>query len=591
MEKTIEMMKLLKWSNNIEFNNLNKILKRSECEWQKNIYFCAGVKEWVNRRCNDDDVTLKKYFAVDIDLRLDCYNQTWIVLTHEQLLQHMENVISKISDALLDDYSIAICSGNGLHLYYVGTERSFDKNTYSHWVQMIYEQINDAIKSTGYKCDPACHNLARIMRLPWTINPRVKFKKDELLWDLWDYTCDIMMFDPKVSKLFESIEEYAKQYDEEREKEKADAQIVHQIVKKEREKPSDIWAEINSIPACDVACDIRPITISDKWNDNVALKEDKKNMGAYWYRPHNVIVNTWSSLIKTNKSYFTTYELVYHEYANQDKQRTLDYFKTKYNIEVKNDKKTIDIQSIQYDKQWYLYGNNTFDKFDCCMSWELLVVVALSNTWKTTFAMDMISKNVEIWKKCFYINLEFAIETVRQSRWLFANWYTKRHLTDLDPLPLEQKQKMDNYIQKQLKKFDSYSNPKWISLIDLVEMIKEKQKQWYGFFVVDTFSRIEWNLDSSKSHTSQNEAMQVLQDLCQAIWVVIVLLHHTNKKWEFEWSQKIMDLANVFIVMSRDEDLMWQNITKFSLTKDKFISYKEIEAIYNNWEYTNALPS
>jgi len=591
MEKTIEMMKLLKWSNNIEFNNLNKILKRSECEWQKNIYFCAGIKEWVNRRCNDDDITLKNYFAVDIDLRLDCYNQTWIVLTHEQLLQHMENVISKISDAWLDDYSIAICSGNWLHLYYTGTERSFDKNIYSHWVQMIYEQINDAIKSTGYKCDPACHNLARIMRLPWTINPRVKFKKDELLWDLWDYTCDIMMFDPKVSKLFESIEEYAKQYDEEREKEKSDAQLVHQIVKKEREKPSDIWAEINSIPACDVACDIRPITISDKWNDNVALKEDKKNMGAYWYRPHNVIVNTWSSLIKTNKSYFTTYELVYHEYANQDKQRTLDYFKTKYNIEVKNDKKTIDIQPIQYDKQWYLYGNNTFDKFDCCMSWELLVVVALSNTWKTTFAMDMISKNVEIWKKCFYINLEFAIETVRQSRWLFANWYTKRHLTDLDPLPLEQKQKMDNYVQKQLKKFDSYSNPKWISLIDLVEMIKEKQKQWYGFFVVDTFSRIEWNLDSSKSHTSQNEAMQVLQDLCQAIWVVIVLLHHTNKKWEFEWSQKIMDLANVFIVMSRDEDLMWQNITKFSLTKDKFISYKEIEAIYNNWEYTNALSS
>lgn len=590
MEKTIEMMKLLKWSNNIEFNNLNKVLKRSECEWQKNIYFCAGVKEWVNKRCNDDDITLKKYFAVDIDIRLDCYKQTGIVLSHEQLIEHMENIISKITDTWLDDYSIAICSGNWLHLYYVGEEKHFDKNVYSQWVQMIYEQINDAIKSTWYKCDPACHNLSRIMRLPWTINPRVKFDKENLLWDLWDYVCDIMSFDPKVSNLFENIEEYSKQYENEKQKEREDHQKIHQIVKTEWSKPNEIWAEINRIPSCDVACDIRPITISDKGSDNVALKENKKNMGAYWYRPTNVIVNTWSSLIKTNKNHFTTYELVFYEYANQDKQKTLDYFKTRYNIEIKNDKKTIDIQPIKYDRQWYIYGNSCFDKFDCSMSWELMVIVALSNTWKTTFAMDMIQANVWLWKKCFYINLEFAIETVRQSRWLYANWYKKRNLTDLEPLTPEAKDKMDKYVNKQLKKFDSYSNPKGIALIDLVEMIKEKQKKGYGFFVVDTFSRIEWNLDSSKAHTSQNEAMQILQDLCQAIWVVIVLLHHTNKKWEFEWSQKIMDLSNVFIVMSRDEDLMWDKITKFTLTKDKFISHTEIEAKYENWEYTNLLP-
>lgn len=591
MDKTIEMMKLLKWSNDIEFNNLNRVLKWSECEWQKNIYFCAGVRKWLLKRCNDDDIESKNYFAVDIDIRLDCYNQVWVVLDHNQLLEHMEEVIWKIADAGLDDYSIAVCSWNWLHLYYVGTERKIDKMTYSHWVQMIYENINNAIKSTGYKCDPACHNISRIMRLPWTINPRLKMKKDEVLRNLWDYTCDIMMFDPKISKLYEWIEEYAKQYEQEKEKEREDSKIIHQIVKTERKKPNDIWAEINSIPSCDVACDIRPITISDKWSDNVSLKESHKNMGAYRYRPNNIIVNTWSSLIKTSKKHFTTYELVFYEYANQDKWKTLEYFKTKYNIEVKSDKKTIDIQPIKYEKQWYLYWNSTFDKLDCCMSWELIVIVALSNTWKTTFAMDMISTNVWRGKKCFYINLEFAIETVRQSRWLFANWYTKRHLTDLDPLPLEQRDKMDNYVQRQLKKFDSYSNPKWITLIDLVEMIKERQKQWYGFFVVDTFSRIEWNLDSKTAHTNQNESMQVLQDLCQAIWVVIVLLHHTNKKWEFEWSQKIMDLANVFIIMSRDEDLYWEKITKFTLTKDKFISYTEIETNYNNWEYTNVLSS
>lgn len=583
MEKTIEMMKLLKWSNDIEFNNLNKVLRRSECEWQKNIYFCAGVRKWLSKRCNDDDIESKNYFAVDIDIRLDCYNQVWVVLDHEQLLEHMEEVISKIADAGLDDYSIAVCSWNWLHLYYVGTERKIEKMTYSHWVQMIYENINNAIKSTGYKCDPACHNISRIMRLPWTINPRLKIKKDEILRDLWDYTCDVMMFDPKISKLYEWIEQYAEQYEKEKEKEKEDAKIIHQIVKSERKKPNDIWVEINSIPSCDVACDIRPITISDKWSDNVALKESHKNMGAYWYRPNNIIVNTWSSLIKTNKNHFTTYELIFYEYANQDKQKTLEYFKTKYNIEVKSEKKSFDIQPIKYEKQWYLYPSEIFDPFECVMSWELVTIVAPSHSWKTTFAMDMIQRNSWIDKKCFYINLEFAIETVRQNRRLYANWKTKKNITDLDPLTEQERSKMNDYVQKNLKKFEYFNDPKGITLQELVELIQSKHNQWYWLFVLDTFSKIDWNLDSKVSHTSQNNSMQVLQELCQNLWVVVILLHHTNKKWEFEGSQKIMDLSNVFISITKDE-WFWENVMKYTLSKDKFVSSQEIETVYRDWK-------
>ncbi len=585
MEKTIEMMKLLKWSNDIEFNNLNKVLKWSECEWQKNVYFCAGVKKWLSKRCNDDDIESKKYFVVDIDIRLECYNQVWVVLDHNQLLEHMEEIISKIADAGLDDYSIAVCSWNWLHLYYVGTERKIDKMTYSHWVQMIYENINNAIKSTGYKCDPACHNISRIMRLPWTINPRSKIKKDELLWNLWDYTCDIMIFDPKISNLYEWIEEYAKQYEQEREKEKEDAKIVHQIVKSEFKKQDDIWSDINSIPACDVACDIRPITISDKWSDNVALKESHKNMWAYWYRPNNVIVNTWSSLIKTNKNYFTTYELVFYEYANQDKWKTLEYFKNKYNIEIQRDDKSITVPKKDFSIIWYEYPSSIFAPFDCIMSWELVTIVALSNAGKTTMWMEIINKNAQVNKKCFYINLEFPIETVRKSRWLWANWKSKRNLTDLEPLTYDEEMAMKTFVDIQLAKFDSFSDPKWIELVNLVNLIVEKNKEWYWLFVVDTFSRIKWNLDSSTAHTNQNKCMEVLQDLCQSIWVVIILLHHTNKAGTFEWSQKIMDLSNVFINMETIEDARWERFTQITLSKDKFASFNKLNVRFTNWEY------
>jgi hypothetical protein len=73
-----------------------------------------------------------------------------------------------------------------------------------------------------------------------------------------------MMFDPKTSKLFEDIEIFALDYNKENEQEREDATKIHQIIKSDYKRPDDIWKEINSIPACDVACDIRPITISDK---------------------------------------------------------------------------------------------------------------------------------------------------------------------------------------------------------------------------------------------------------------------------------------------------------------------------------------
>jgi hypothetical protein len=35
-------------------------------------------------------------------------------------------------------------------------------------------------------------------------------------------------------------------------------------------------------------------------------------------------------MIKTDKSYFTSYELVYYELMDQDKKATVEYFKDKY---------------------------------------------------------------------------------------------------------------------------------------------------------------------------------------------------------------------------------------------------------------------
>ena len=120
---------------------------------------------------------------------------------------------------------------------------------------------------------------------------------------------------------------------------------------------------------------------------------------------------------------------------------------------------------------WFVYPADVFKPFDCFMSWELVTIVAESNSWKTTFAMDIISKNAERGIKWFYINLEFPIRTMWESRWLWMNWKTKRNLTDLEPLTEQEQLKLDAYVERQLNKFDYFNNPEWIDLKDLIELI------------------------------------------------------------------------------------------------------------------------
>lgn len=242
-------------------------------------------------------------------------------------------------------------------------------------------------------------------------------------------------------------------------------------------------------------------------------------------------------------------------------------------------------------RKWFLYPSKIFDNdFKCFMSWDLVTVVAPSNSWKTTFAMDIIKRNSSNWKKCFYINLEFDISTVPTNRRLWQHWKNKVYLTDLYQLSDEEKEDLDKYVTDYLSQFDYYNNPEWIELSKLVSLIKKKTEEWYELFVIDTFSRIQWNLDASVAHSSQNKSMEVLQALVQENDISILMLHHVNKQWRFEGSQKIMDLSNVFIVINKPmED---DPLREYKLVKDKYDSDKTLELVYdiNKWEYKYADP-
>lgn len=236
-------------------------------------------------------------------------------------------------------------------------------------------------------------------------------------------------------------------------------------------------------------------------------------------------------------------------------------------------------------KTWILYPSETFDDvFECIMSGELVTIVAESNSWKTTFALDLISRNADNWVKGYYINLEFPMETVWQSKWLWFHNKSKACLTNLELLSDEEKEDMKRYVDKNLKKYQYYSQPNWISLQKLAQVISVAAMDWFKLVVIDSFSMIHGN-SWNDARGNQNKCMQELQEIAQRLDIAIIVLHHTNRSWTWEGSQKIMDLSNVMIVISKEKDAEWEEYRNYALIKDKYVTNRDVDVYYRWWKY------
>lgn len=245
---------------------------------------------------------------------------------------------------------------------------------------------------------------------------------------------------------------------------------------------------------------------------------------------------------------------------------------------------------INTELHTYYYPKG-FEKFNSFLSGELVTIVAPSNSWKTTFAMDIIKRNTAEGRKCFYINWEFRIETVWVNRWLRRNGKTKEALWDKNPLTPEERKDMEKYVADSLGQFWYDCSPMGYKLEDLVELITEKTKEWYELFVIDSLSKIQWNL-TNEARSHQNQTMETFLALVQKLNIAVILLHHTNKFGKFEGSQKIFDFSNVFITMAKQEDDFVKIPSRiFRLEKDKYVSDVELDMYYDikTGTYTESL--
>ena len=236
------------------------------------------------------------------------------------------------------------------------------------------------------------------------------------------------------------------------------------------------------------------------------------------------------------------------------------------------------------EKTWILYPSEAFDDFECIMSGELVTIVAESNSWKTTFALDLIKRNADNWIKGFYINLELPMETVWQSKWLWFHNKSKACLTNLETLSEEEKKDMNRYVSDNLSKYKYHSSPNWMSIQKLTQLICTCAMEWFKLIIVDSFSMIHGNAWND-ARGNQNKCMQELQELAQRLDIAIVVLHHTNRQWTWEGSQKIMDLSNVMLVISKEKDAEWEEYRNYALIKDKYVTNKDVDVYYRGGRY------
>lgn len=254
---------------------------------EANIYFLWWVKKdlvysnWI--RAKDNDIIEKNYFCLDLDIAKNFEEEYNEKISYEDIEKEAINIIEnlKYEDEYFAEFSFIIISWWWLHIYYTWDFKQFTKEEYSLWVNRIYKQWNKIMWSKIYEVDFACKNIARILRLPWSINQ--KYWKE----------CKILFAEKKDSKLFNLIKSFAVKEQEELENYKlAREKEIQDKLKIFNKSENNFYDEINSIPAYQIAELLIPEFPFD-WKKN--FKNNKWWFTWYYYVSEtNTICNGWS---------------------------------------------------------------------------------------------------------------------------------------------------------------------------------------------------------------------------------------------------------------------------------------------------------
>jgi len=115
------------------------------------------------RKTTDKDITRKNYTFFDIDIR-----KQHTSITDEEIQLVALEIIEKLNGSTqFKDWKYVVFSGNGIHIYYIGSLVHINPKYYSSGYASMATTLSKLI---GYEADAQCKNTARIGRLPYSHN-------------------------------------------------------------------------------------------------------------------------------------------------------------------------------------------------------------------------------------------------------------------------------------------------------------------------------------------------------------------------------------------------------------------------------------
>lgn len=558
----------------------------------ENLFFCWWVwtpkKWWVKRTTTKKDIIYKNYFAIDIDLRKQyahLNNCDVKNVSDESLFEQIASIKEMLSqNELLKQWSYIVFTWNWCHIYYIWNKQQISADDYQDWVKEIYRSWNIYTDSIWWEfnyfySDNSTANIDRILRLPYSFNAKETNPH-------WKEVVKIIYQQDIKCEMLDKLPEYAKQHRE-------FMKSIDTVSYAKQDKTIDSWFMVDFVEQCN-KLNIRDVLdkLWVRYTGHILYEWDRKT--SWWKIWNNWVINFSEDASDCDRAVWRPYSFVKKYLRHNERKETINRFKNNFKEIDKRCKdnsekykqpentNNLQIPVCEYSRQdkAYYFASPVFDNdLWCIYKWELVTIVAEGNSWKTTFALDMILRNTQLWSKCFYLNLEFPLWITFEKKWQDRHWKNKISMTQLSE---EERIDLNNYVHMQLSKFDN-DTIVWISLHDLIQKLIELKTKWYELVFIDTFSKIDWNM-SGASWNSQNECMTQLQDFVGKTWMSLVVLHHTNKKKDFSGSQKIFDLSNVFLTISANEEL-WDNLRVYELKKDKNTNKVKIFASYEKWEY------
>jgi molybdopterin-guanine dinucleotide biosynthesis protein len=504
-----------------------KIQDFVEANQDKNIYFLANVdKECGTKRASDSDIKLKRYFALDLDLAKHGY-------TKDQIVEFGENLnLMDLPDGY-GEFSFVVFTGNGLHIYYIGDPVAISKQDYSDGIKALHKRANEFFL---IKPDSACSNIGRILRLPETTNQ----KNGERVRILYSHQ--------RKSSFVARLRDYA---NESRGKAEVETMVA---AMRTITKDTTVFDKINSIP-------IQNEVLKDfpNWQFNGKnFKPADGQPAACWVNADNLLIKSDSRWITGQHQGFCTYTYRKTQSGLSDKQ-TFEYFKNEYAISDKP--QSIEIKEVEWidpidtipDNQ-FTWGttrlNETMPVID---RHSFIILAGKAGSGKTTFTMDVAIKNAEKGHKVLYLSLEDDTNNIFSRRARAFAGITKVKWVNKDFAPPQlaaYKRKVREFqTMKNLTAFGLHGQIKTTDAI--AEFILKRAPD---LVIIDNFNLLESENTNKTELDNDKEHSKFFMEFTTNHKIPVIMIHHKNKNAGIRGSQKIIDLSDITLDLTRHDD-------------------------------------